>query len=193
MTARSASVLAILATSAVGLIASTQTWLVLTLSAGGDPVAVTGTSAMPVLAPLSIAGLALGAAMSIAGLALRYTFGMLAVGIAVVLGFRAWRIVVAHPDDAVTGALSIRTGIAGEGAVSDLVTRIDSTPWPVIVLVAALLMLLAGIWTIGTAHRWTTAGQRYRRDRQADREAGTSNDRAIDSWDDLSRGEDPTS
>ncbi len=60
--ARSTAVLAMLAAGALGVIASTQTWIDVTLDDGAQQtLAVAGADALPVLTPLSLAALALGA------------------------------------------------------------------------------------------------------------------------------------
>ena len=53
----------------------------------------------------------------------------------------------------------------------------------------------AGAFTLATAHRWRGAGRRYRTDAPSAVPAAQATSRphdAIDDWDDLSRGEDPT-
>lgn len=72
-------VLAIIVGGAIALIGSTQTWLTVTLNAGAvEPLDVPGASALPLLAPLSLAALALGLALTVVGRVLRYVFGVLA-------------------------------------------------------------------------------------------------------------------
>ena len=76
----------------------------------------------PVLAPLSLAVLALGGALSIVGLVLRYVFGVLTVAIAGLLGVAHAQVAFAHSDrrrspSTVTDA----TGITGADAVAALV------------------------------------------------------------------------
>ena len=84
--ARLLAVTVVLAVGALGIISSTQTWLAVTLRQGPDSaLLVPGAAALPVLAPLSLAVLALGAALSIVGLVLRYVFGALTIVIAGVL------------------------------------------------------------------------------------------------------------
>ena len=70
---------------------------------------------------------------------------------------------------------------------------------------ASLVIALGGLWTLATAHRWRSGGRRFERDgahASTSAPAGAasrrgeapvaSRDRAIDSWDDLSHGDDPT-
>ena len=67
-------------------------------------------------------------------------------------------------------------------------------------LVGWVVLLAAGAFVLATARTWKGAGRRYRTD-AAPRSGGALGDRhptasapldAIDSWDGLSRGEDPT-
>ena len=71
---------------------------------------------------------------------------------------------------------------------------ISSTPWPTVTFVLWIALLAAGVFTLTTAHRWKGTGRRYRTDDAPHpaRAAGSRPHDAIDSWDDLSRGEDPT-
>jgi hypothetical protein len=205
---RSLSVLAVLGGGALALIASTQTWLDVTLlGSTTGPIPVPGASALALLAPLSLAALALGLALSIIGTVLRYVFGVLAVAIGGALGVGALRIAVERPVDAVAASVTEATGLAGESTVRALIADIATTPWPIITVVASLAVAAGGVATVLTAHRWPGAGRRYRTD-GADVAAGAASrgaspsataggaasrpHDAIDSWDDLSRGDDPT-
>lgn len=192
--ARLLSVVALVVCGALTVISSTQTWLVVVLDDGaGHALDVPGASAIPVLAPLGLAVLALGGALSIVGLALRYVFGALTVLIAALLGALTVQIVLAHPVGAVASTVTESTGITGEGAVTELVSSIAATAWPVITLVTTVVLLAAGVFILATAHVWKGSGRRYRtEDVRETAAAGSRPHDAIDSWDDLSRGEDPT-
>src|SRR6478609_1183955 len=95
--ARLLCVAAIVLAGAIGVISSTQTWLVVTLAGAEHELTVPGAAAVPVLAPLSLAVLALGGALSIVGLVLRYIFGVLTVAIAGLLGFLSAQIAFTTP------------------------------------------------------------------------------------------------
>ncbi|GAA3624735.1 hypothetical protein GCM10022200_03770 [Microbacterium awajiense] len=192
--ARLLAVLTILTTGSIGVISSTQTWLVVTLVEAEQTLDVAGAAAVPLLAPLSLAALALGGALTIVGRALRYVFGVLTLAIGCILMLLAARIATEHPTAAVAGTVTEATGIAGEASVSALVAMIGATGWPAVTVVAALLLAGAGILTLATAHRWRSGGRRYETDASASgpRPADAERTDAIDSWDDLSRGEDPT-
>ncbi|WJL95600.1 Trp biosynthesis-associated membrane protein [Microbacterium sp. ET2] len=192
--ARSLAVLLILAAGATGVIASTQTWLIVTIEDGArDPLPVSGAAALPVLAPLSLTTLALGAALAIAGTVLRYAFGALTIVIAATLGVATGVVALTAPVAAVVSAVTEATGIAGLEAVDDLVTGISTTPWPLITLAACVVLLAAGVLILATAHRWPGSGRKYRTSAQVAPDGAPSRRTdAIDSWDELSRGQDPT-
>lgn len=189
--ARLLAVVAILAAGGAGILSSTQTWLEVSLQAGGDVLLVPGASAAPVLAPLSLAVLALGGALSIVGTVLRYVFGALSVAAAAALLTITVPIVVAPPVTAVASVVTEHTGITGNDAVAGLVGGIQATAWPAVTFAAGVLLALAGLFSLATAHTWRRTGRRY--EAAAPTHAGTDTALdAVDSWDELSRGEDPT-
>lgn len=195
--ARLLAVVVSLAVGALGVISSTQTWLVVTLQGSGDALPVPGAAAIPVLAPLSLAVLALGAALSIVGLVLRYVFGALTVLIAAILAWSTATVAFAQPTSAVASTVTAATGIAGQDAVAGLVAAVSTTAWPAVTLVGWILLAGAGALTLGTARHWRGAGRRYRTDAGAAASETPASEPsgpldAVDSWDDLSRGEDPT-
>ena len=198
--ARLLAVVVIVLCGAIGVISSTQTWLTVVLSGGAEHVLdVPGASAVPVLAPLSLAVLALGGALSIVGKVLRYAFGILATGIGVVLAWLTAGIVFEQPVSAVASVVTGATGIAGEASVAKLVASIGATAWPAVTLAAWVLLIAAGVFVLATAHTWTRTGRRYRTEESAHpsprsgaRPHDAAGSRSIDDWDHLSRGEDPT-
>ena len=114
--ARLLSVLAVLAMGAVGVLSSTQTWLVVALESGAQQeLAVTGAAAVPVLAPLSLAALALGAAISIVGFVLRCVFGALTLAIGGTIGFLSAQAVFATPQPASSSTSISRTARSRAG------------------------------------------------------------------------------
>lgn len=204
--ARMLGVLAIILGGAVAIIGSTQPWLEVTLRSGAtEALAVPGASALPLLAPLSLAALALGLALTVVGRVLRYVFGVIATAIGVVLLIGSARIAIERPLDAVASVVTKATGLSGADAIADLVDSVTATAWPVAVALAGLVIALGGLWTLATAHHWRSGGRRFERDgahASTSAPAGAasrrgeapvaSRDRAIDSWDDLSHGDDPT-
>ncbi|SDH28652.1 Trp biosynthesis-associated membrane protein [Microbacterium pygmaeum] len=204
--ARLLAVLAILVAGALGVISSTQTWLDVVLDDGADHLLlVAGADAVPILAPLSLAVLALGAALSIVGPILRFAFGVLTVLVGALLGYLTAVVAFTAPVAAVASRVTTATGITGADAVADLVLSITTTPWPFITLLACVLLVAAGIFTLATAATWRGSGRKYESDTpdgaratsagRTQTDAAASGSRrfdAVDSWDDLSRGADPT-
>lgn len=199
--ARRYAVVGIVAAGAIGVVSSTQTWLVATLAdTAADELSVAGAAAVPVLAPLSLAMLALGLALSIVGRVLRYAFGVLSVAAGVVLAVLTAQIGIARPISSVASTVTDATGIAGPDAVAELVAGVTVTPWPWLTLAGWAVLIAAGLFTLITARRWQSLGRRYRTDEirspapvvpSGVDEAPAALD-AFDSWDGLSRGEDPT-
>ncbi|MFZ8757326.1 Trp biosynthesis-associated membrane protein [Microbacterium sp. HMH0099] len=191
---RSVAVLAMLLAGALGVISSTQTWMDVVLADGAQQsLSVPGSDALPVLTPLSLAALALGAALSIVGPVLRYVFGVLGLAIAAIVGVSTAQILFTAPVSATAATVTEATGISGLDAVADLVADISLTPWPALTLVVQVLLAVAAVFTLVTARRWRSgAGRKYRTETATAADGTSRPHDAIDSWDDLSRGDDPT-
>ena len=190
--------------SALALLSWSQTWFELELTdastqGAGEAIAVPGSVASPALAALGLAGLALVAALAIAGPGIRIVLGVLEV----VLGgcvLLAAGISIGDPVAAVAPAVTDATGVSGSGPTAELVAAAAATAWPAVAIVGGVLLVLAGIAVLVTGTRWPTSSRRYRAARlaEADDVAGhdaggrPASDRAIDDWDELSRGDDPT-
>lgn len=186
------AVLALLLGGVVSIISTTQPWITLTLTEGSnEPLDVAGGDAIALLAPLSLAAMALGLALTIVGRGLRHVLGAIGVAIGVGLLVTAVPVMVAPPQSTYSNAVSDRTGLSGSDAISALVSSATPTIWPAIGVVGAVLILAAGIWTLATAHTWARGGRRYAASEDAAPQLSRPRD-AIDSWDDLSRGADPT-
>jgi len=189
--ARAVAVIGFLVGGAIGIVSSTQTWLTVQRADAGADIAVAGASALPLLAPLSLAVLALGVALSIVGPVLRLIFGILAGAAAVLLGWSTLQLLVTHPVDAVASTVTETTGLAGGGALQDVISQIAPSAWPAIALVGWAVLLVAAVLVLATWRRWRRGGRRYRTD-AGHAPHGSGPVDAIDSWDDLSRGTDPT-
>lgn len=196
--ARLLAVLAAVLGGGLAVIASTQPWLEVTLRDGAHAVLpVPGTAALPLVTPLGLAALALGLALSIVGTALRYVFGALGVVIGGVLVWQSLRIALTSPPESVVSVVAESTGLTGVAAVEALAGAIVATPWPWLAGVGAVLVAAGGALTLLTATSWRSTARRYRTD-PAEQVAKTAGSRPhdahdpIDSWDDLSRGTDPT-
>ena len=187
---RALSVSGFLLAGAIGIISSTQTWLTVERADAGEAILVPGASALVLLAPLSLAVLALGAALSIAGKPVRLVFGVLAAATAVFLGWSTLQLLLSEPFDAVGATVTEVTGLAGGMAVHEVVASIVPSAWPYIALVGWVILLAASVVVLTTWRGWKAGGRRYRTDRVDVRHDGPVD--AVDSWDELSRGTDPT-
>jgi hypothetical protein len=95
------------------------------------------------------------------------------------------------PLAAVAPTVTEATGLAGASAVSDVVASVTPTFWPILALVGWVLLLASAVFALLTWRRWKAGGRRYRTGADAPAHVEGPVD-AIDSWDDLSRGTDPT-
>lgn len=190
--ARSLSVFGILIAGAFGLIASTQTWFHVSLrDVAASDLTVAGSAALALLTPLSLAALALGIALSIVGRVVRYVFGVIAAAIGVAMLVLTVPLVLGTPISAVAPTVSEATGIAGDASVAELIAAITPTVWPAISAIAWVLLVLCGGFVLATAGKWPQSGRKYAATQHAHIDEGPLD--AVDSWDDLSRGDDPTS
>ncbi|SFO00339.1 Trp biosynthesis-associated membrane protein [Mycetocola miduiensis] len=185
-------ILGSLALSGMALIAWTQTWLVVELAPGSPATTVTvdGVVAAPAIAALALAGLALAAALAIAGLLFRIILGVLNIvlgGCIALSGVLVLTGPVASSEAAVTNA----TGIAGSKSIADLVSATSLTPWPFIALATGILLTLVGVGIVVTARRWPSSSRKYSAVRMEPADSDAMPD-SVDSWDDLTRGDDPT-
>ncbi|MFS0852103.1 Trp biosynthesis-associated membrane protein [Microbacterium sp. 179-I 3D4 NHS] len=188
---RSITLLGFVTSGAIGIISSTQTWFTVERTDAGAEILVPGASALVLLAPLSLAVLALGAALSIAGRALRVVFAVLAAAAALFLGWSTLQLLVTDPLAAVGPTVTEATGLAGDTAVDAVVASITPSMWPGLALAGWVVLLAAAVFALSTWRRWKAGGRRYRTADDAPAHGDGPVD-AIDSWDDLSRGTDPT-
>jgi hypothetical protein len=194
---RALSLLALLVLGGAALLAWSQPWFVLELPEG--PLAATGETAAPALAALALSELLVVPALAIAGAFFRVVLAVLqsALGACVVLQAS---VAIADPVQASARAVSEITGIEGASGVAGLVASASSSAWPAVALVAGVLMVLAGPAIAVTSRRWPAATRKYRAVRfaAADDAAaqpgrrGEARRGAIDDWDALSGGADPT-
>ncbi|MFD4420066.1 Trp biosynthesis-associated membrane protein [Agromyces sp. NPDC058484] len=188
----------------LALLAWSQTWFDLELAdaaahGAGDAIAVPGSVASPALAALGLAGLALVAALAIAGPVIRIILGVLEVVLGGCVLLATW-LTLGDPVAAVSPAVTDATGVSGSEPTAELVASVDQTLWPVAAIIGGILLVAAGIVVLVTGTRWPASSRRYRAARLADAGEPVSaavsgraaSDRAIDDWDELSRGDDPT-
>jgi uncharacterized membrane protein (TIGR02234 family) len=242
------TILVVVIGSGLVLLASTQPWFSVVLTAAGGhagALVVQGSAAAPALTALALAGLALAAALAIAGPVFRIVLSVLGILLGASVLISAFT-AVGDPVQAASSAITAATGVSGDASVARLVARVDAQLWPAIAIAGGIVLLLAAAAVMVTGRLWPGASKRYetrfddestaaevfagdagtavlapgeatgsgeRAEADADAsddaearaaaengEEGAANapakplerDRAIDSWDELSRGEDPT-
>ncbi|HEU4757600.1 MAG TPA: Trp biosynthesis-associated membrane protein [Agromyces sp.] len=192
------AIVGILAGSGLALLAWSQTWFAVHLvegaaAGGATTLEVGGAVASPAVAALALAGLALAGALAIAGPLIRIVLGLLAAVLGGCLVLAA-SVSLADPVAAVSGAIAEATGVAGAQPTAELVASVDQTAWPFAAIAAGVLVALAGVLVVVTGRAWPTSrryGGGVRLAADGSREVAPS-DRAVDDWDGLSRGDDPT-
>ena len=205
------TLLLILVGSGLAFLSSTQTWFSLRLAAVAGhltTVNVSGANAAPALTALALAGLALVAAFALGGRVIRVflaVVGMTLGGLVVVSVVS----VLADPIAACTSSITAATGIAGEHSVRLLVTEKTGSVWPWSAIAGGVIIFAASLWALIRFRRWPETSRKYQvrfvsvddssdgekridDNAQAHEPRSLSRESAIDSWDDLSRGDDPT-
>jgi hypothetical protein len=124
------------------------------------------------------------------GPALRFILAALGIVIAALLGWWTLELLIVLPMSAVAPTVTEVTGIAGASGIEGIVDGIVPTAWPWVALVGWILLLASSAFALATARRWKRGGRRFRT--EADTTHTTGPVDAVDSWDDLSRGNDPT-
>ena len=167
------------------LLAWSQDWFVVEIAGTAHPVG--GDVAAGAIAALALTALAVVAALALSGPVFRVILGALTVlvGGSVVL---VTVFVLAEPILAVAPALSEQSGISGLASLTELVDAIEPTAWPSVAAAVGVVLALAGVAVIATSARWPRSGRRFARE-PVQSVAGGS---AIDEWDALSHGDDPT-
>ena len=195
------AILVALVGSGLALSASTQTWYTLHLTAAAGhaaAVSATGSNSAPAVAALSLAGIAFAVALSLAGRVLRYVLGVLGLVLAAsIIGSSA--AAIADPAGSSIAVVTKATGIAGDASVRAVIASTDPTAWPALSLAGGILVAVAALAVLAFAHTWPTASRRYGAVKGAAQPASndsdarlSARDAAVDDWDELSRGDDPT-
>ncbi|BCW58496.1 MULTISPECIES: Trp biosynthesis-associated membrane protein [Micrococcaceae] len=166
--------------------ATTQTWIEVRLDptgASNSDLHVQGSKAATAVTALAVVALAGGLAASIAGRIARWIIAVLIVLSAAGIILAAITVLM-DPLGASQGAIAAATGVSGGQADA------AATAFPVVAIVAGALLALCAVALALAGRHWTSrtkydAGARSRK---------SSNEPVdeIDSWDSLSRGEDPT-
>lgn len=181
-----ALVLALLG-AVLGLLSSSRTWVSAQVEddlAGRLAVQASGRQAAPVVAAVCLVALAAAVAVLIGRRLGRTVSGALLV----LAGAAATTAAVStarSPLGAVAVAVSRPTGRPGAVA-----TDVRLTAWPWVAVAGGLLMVVAGVLVVLRARRWAAPSQRY--EAPAAQVPSVDDDDPRETWNALTRGDDPT-
>jgi len=188
--ARKSTVVLLIAVLALAVFGTTtQTWMTVTLDpsqagAGQEPLQVQGSKAATAVTALALVALAGGLAAAIAGRIARWIIAAIIVlasaGIVAAAGT-----VLADPLAASQGSIGAATGVTGTQA------QVALTAFPVLAVVAGCLLALGGLLILPASRHWAVR-TKYDARAVAGTAAASGPVDEIDSWDRLSRGDDPT-
>ncbi|MEE9095705.1 Trp biosynthesis-associated membrane protein [Pseudarthrobacter phenanthrenivorans] len=170
---------------------TTQTWLTATLdpslvgqAAAQSGIPVQGSKAATTVTALALVALAGGLAAAIAGKIARWVITAIII-VASAGVVTAAAAVLADPLAAAQGTIAGATGVSGSQA------HVEVTAFPVLAVVAGCLLALAALLLLPASRYWKTR-TKYDAPAAAGTAAASGPMDEIDSWDRLSRGEDPT-
>lgn len=177
----------------LALIGSTQTWVTATgfETTHVQNVQLSGQEASPVITAMALVTVVAGAALSIARKAGRWVIGVVAVLATVMMGWATINVIV-NPLGAAAQKIAETTGTSGLDGDTAATVEVTLLPWltvigSVIGLIGALIALTVGAnWPVGKTKKYDVGAQR-----PTEQNADGRLDE-IDTWDELSRGEDPT-
>lgn len=171
----------------------TQTWFDATLTTRQE-LAVTGDIAAPALTALALCVLVLQGALAIAGPFFRVVLAIIEVLIGVAVVYSAV-LAITGPATASAAAITTATGVGGKESTAELVATISPTIWPWITVVAGVLLIVVALSVVLTSRAWPGSSRKYQAVRLEQPDGGkapTAERSAVDDWDALSSGDDPT-
>ncbi|MFF2840495.1 Trp biosynthesis-associated membrane protein [Paenarthrobacter sp. NPDC057981] len=164
---------------------TTQTWIEVQLDPAGvsnSNLHVPGNKAATAVTALALVALAGGLAASIAGRVARWIIAVI-IALSAAGIILAAATVLADPLGAAQGSIAAATGVAGGQA------GVAATAFPVVAIAAGALLAVCAV-VLPLAGRYWKTRTKYDAG-SAGKQDGEPVDE-IDSWDSLSRGEDPT-
>jgi len=167
---------------AVVLIGWSQVWFSIVVD--GTTIDIPGASASGAVLALTLAGAALTAAIALVGPKLRIAFAILLIAAGVVITVISIA-VIADPAPVFASVIAADTGLGGDAAI-DSIESAQASAWPILCAIGGVAAAIFGFVVARTSRRWPAVGRRY------ERSAKGSTDSAVDRWDALSEGEDPT-
>ncbi|MGY2128084.1 Trp biosynthesis-associated membrane protein [Blastococcus sp. SYSU DS0617] len=193
-----AAVLGAVLAGTLALVAGGQAWATVTAErrAPLPPVSagLSGADAAPLVPAAGLVLLAAAVALLAVRGAGRMGVGLLAAAAGGAVAWSGLRALTGGLDDAVTDLPGL------SGATVDATSADVSAAWPLLAVLAGLVAVATGVVTVLRGRTWPGMGRRYERDERgtAPAQAGaaprprTDEDRAVDAWKALDRGEDPT-
>jgi uncharacterized membrane protein (TIGR02234 family) len=179
----------------IALAAWTQAWFVFSTSEGVAvaDVTVAGTQGQPLVSALAIGALAAVGALLLAGHAVRFLILVLTFVLGV-SGIVAVSTAAANPVAASLSSLSSLIGVVDIATVAQAVKSTTVTAWPWVSTFGFALVCLGVVLGLFSTRGWNRPTQRFNRPEiEADSSRSRTSELADDeSWDSLSRGEDPT-
>ena len=181
----------LLAAAAFGT--TTRTWLdvVLPQAAVNTPdVAVAGSDAATAVTAFAVVALAAALAASIAGKVARWVIAgvLLIAGIGVT--YASWAI-IEDPVQGASGAVGKAIGVSGSASG----VEVSLTAMPYLAAACGVLIVLASLWLVLASRTWPVS-RRYAPQPATGAAAKSESTKPpideIDSWDRLTKGEDPT-
>lgn len=177
----------------LALIGSTQTWVTATgfEATHIQHVQLSGQEASPVITAMAVVTIVAGAALSIARKIGRWVIGILAILATVTMGWATMN-VLGDPLGATAQKIAETIGTTGVESDTAITVEVSLLPWLTVIgsgigLIAALIALTVGAtWPVGKTKKYETGAQ-HPTTQKAD---GRLDE--IDTWDALSRAEDPT-
>ena len=190
---------------------TTRTWLNVQLPATAvqtPDLAVSGSDAATAVTAFAVVAITAGLAASIAGSVARWIVSVILVISGIGVAAASWT-VIGDPAQGAAGAIGQAIGVSG---TADTVVTLTAMPWAA--LVSGVLIALTGIWLAVASRSWKSS-RRYAPAPAAgtassaapasesttagagspageDSAAGPEPVDDIDSWDRLTRGDDPT-
>lgn len=189
---RSMTVLILLAGGVLALIGATQTWVTATGfdAAHIDHVQLSGQEASPVITAMALVTIAAGAALSIARNIGRWIIGIVAITAAATMGWATVN-VLTDPSGAVAFKIAETTGTTGQGGVVAAAVDVSVLPW--LTLTGAVIAIVGGLFTLIVGVRWPVGKtKKYDAVESPHHNSPDGELDEIDTWDELTRGEDPT-
>lgn len=187
---RSMTVLILLLGGVLALIGATQIWVTATgfEAAHIDSVQLSGQESSPVITAMALVTIAAGAALSIARKIGRWIIGIVAIFAAVTMGWATIGVLM-NPLDAVALKIAETTGTTG---LSDAAAQLDVSVLPWLTIFGAVVTIIGGLIALVVGRRWPV-GKTKKYDVGEQAHVGRNGQLdEIDTWDELSRGEDPT-